>query len=450
MAVFNGTPGNDNSWPTIAVDTGAGSDTLYGNEGNDKLQGYGGTDWLYGGGGNDLLYGDNAPGLATADLGDYLFGGDGNDSLFGQDGDDYLDGGTGTNILKGGDGLDTAYYFAATEAVTVDLAAGTGQVGSSAADTLISIENVDGSNFADTISGAADPNRLRGYGGADLLAGGGNDDDLAGDAGNDRLFGGSDNDTLYGGADNDRLFGETGEDFLFGGDGNDRLNGGAGADVMEGGLGNDHYVVAHPGDVIQGEIGYSLGGGIDTVEAWISWTLGTNLEVLRLQGSANLNGSGGAAPESLVGNIGHNTLSGGAGNDTLNGKAGNDILIGGFGRDVLVGESGADTFKFNSISDSYPGAGNRDFLNGFVHGVDRIDLSAIDADPFFSGDQAFEFIGSAAFSGAGPVSGGQLRFFTFGGNNLNIVEADWNGDGIADMQIFVNLTNFMTAGDFIL
>ena len=48
-----------------------------------------------------------------------------------------------------------------------------------------------------------------------------------------------------------------------------------------------------------------------------------------------------------------------------------------------------------------------------------------------------------------PGSGGQLRFANYGGNYV-IVEADWQGDGVADMQIFVNGTASMTASDFIL
>jgi serralysin len=141
-------------------------------------------------------------------------------------------------------------------------------------------------------------------------------------------------------------------------------------------------------------------------------------------------------------------LRGMGGNDVLTAKAGNDILIGGPGMDWLVGDPGADVFVYEALSDSLPGIANRDLINGFENGIDRIDLSAIDANPDLSGNQAFTFIGGAAFT-HGTV--GQLRFHTWGqGNDYGIVEADVNGDGRADFQIFINQTDVMFASDFIL
>ena len=57
------------------------------------------------------------------------------------------------------------------------------------------------------------------------------------------------------------------------------------------------------------------------MNSYITYTLATNLEVLRLQGAANINGFGNAAPESLVGNSGANILGAGGGNDKVNGKS---------------------------------------------------------------------------------------------------------------------------------
>ena len=271
-------------------------------------------------------------------------------------------------------------------------------------------------------------------------------DTVTGTEGPDRLEGGAGDSLVDGLAGNDTLFGGDGNDTLDGGEGRDRLDGGAGANTLQGGPGDDRYVIRSAGDVIDGEVGFSQGGGIDTVEAWISYTLPRNVEILRLQGDADLNGTGNAAPEALVGNTGRNRLEGGGGNDVLNGKAGDDTLVGGTGADSLVGEGGADVFVFTAVADSRPGQANRDFINGFERGIDRIDLSLIDANSGTGDNDAFTFIGSAAFSGVA----GQLRFFTFGGGNFNIVEADVNGDRVADMQIFVNLTNVMLESDFIL
>ena len=262
--------------------------------------------------------------------------------------------------------------------------------------------------------------------------------DQVGTAGADPLTGGDGDEAIFGQQGNDTIRGGAGNDTLYGGPGNDRLDGEDGANVLRGGAGNDRYVIRSAADVIEAEIGFSQGGGIDTVESWVDFVLPRNVEILRLQGSANLNGTGGAAPEALVGNTGGNRLDGGGGNDVLNGKDGDDVLIGGLGADSLVGEAGADTFLLRSAAESRPGQANRDFINGFERGLDRIDLSAI--------HDGFTFIGSSAFSG----TAGQLRFFSFGGGNFNIVEVDLNGDRVADMQIFVNLTNTMLESDFIL
>jgi Ca2+-binding RTX toxin-like protein len=137
-------------------------------------------------------------------------------------------------------------------------------------------------------------------------------------------------------------------------------------------------------------------------------------------------------------------MVGGAGNDTLNGGDGNDRLIGGAGRDSLNGGAGNDVFDFDAVSDSPAGPALRDsIVGGFAHGSDLIDLATIDANTLAAGNQAFSFIGSAAFSGVA----GQLRYTNYSGNV--IIDADLNCDSTADMQILVAGTTFMTGTDFI-
>jgi Ca2+-binding RTX toxin-like protein len=251
----------------------------------------------------------------------------------------------------------------------------------------------------------------------------------------------------------DRLLGTGFNEILQGLASNDRLDGGLGNDTLEGGLGNDSYIVNSAGDVIQGEVGFAAGGGIDTVTTTVSFTAPANVEIIRaaaLAGPLTLIGNDG--PGTLVGNESANRLEGRGGNDQVNGNDGNDTLIGGEGADTLVGGSGADTFVFSSVSNSRTGAANRDVINGFTRAPgdqDRIDLSAIDANTLTAGvNDAFTFIGSAAFSATG--SAGQLRIQGLGGANALILEADVNGDRVADMQIFVNLQVTMALGDFVL
>jgi len=142
----------------------------------------------------------------------------------------------------------------------------------------------------------------------------------------------------------------------------------------------------------------------------------------------------------LAGFAGADLLDGGLGNDQLNGGAGNDILIGGAGRDEMTGGAGADLFRFLALSDSAVG-GNRDRIIDFKRNeLDQIDLAAIDANTLMAGDQAFAFIGTAAF---GRVAG-QMRF------SAGLLQLDVNGDGRTDMDVAVQGLSSMLANDFVL
>ena len=145
---------------------------------------------------------------------DTINGLSGNDTLFGNSGNDVLDGGTGADVINGGNGFDTASYTSSTSAVFVNLGLNSG-----GGDTLLSIENVDGSNFNDTLIGDNNGtigNRLRGFGGGDVLDGFSGQDRLDGGNGSDQIYGGAGDDTLFGGSGGDVLRGEFGSDtFLY-------------------------------------------------------------------------------------------------------------------------------------------------------------------------------------------------------------------------------------------
>ncbi|WP_017998579.1 calcium-binding protein [Paracoccus sp. N5] len=217
------------------VDGGAGNDTLNGGAGNDRLDGGAGIDLaaygaaaggvrvnlslttaqiIGGGQGTDTLLSiENVNGSAFADV---LTGNGAGNVLFGAAGNDLLVGGAGNDVLNGGLGVDTAGYGGASAGVAVNLALTAAQFigGGQGTDRLSSIENVNGSNFADRLLGNAANNVLNGAGG------------------NDRLEGQGGNDTLNGGIGADTLLGGFGNDVLNGAAGNDLLNGGAGADAF--------------------------------------------------------------------------------------------------------------------------------------------------------------------------------------------------------------------------
>jgi len=230
---------------------------------------------------------------------DSLDGTDGNDSMVGRSGSDTLEGGSGADTLDGGDGDDRLDGGPGADSL----------IGGAGNDTFVidnSGDRIDASGGGiDTVESAQ---------AIDLGA---------------AVFAGIANATLTGSAavgatgnalDN-HLIGNGAANTLDGRDGNDTLDGGAGADSLVGGAGNDTFVVDSSGDKI------SDAAGTDTVQSFITYTLGTALENLTLLGSADLNGTGNAGANLLTGNDGDNLLDGKAGADTMSGGLGNDTYI---------------------------------------------------------------------------------------------------------------------------
>ncbi len=200
---------------------------------------------------------------------------------------------------------------------------------------------------------------------------------------------------LRGNGGDNRLFGLAGNDIVYGGVGDDLLDGGANNDKAYGGTGDD---------LLRGRDGNdSLDGGSDE--------------------------------DRLLGGLGLDTLDGGDGDDTLSGGAGQDGLTGG---------AGSDVFQFVRLVDSGTGLGARDSIADFAVGADLIDLAGLDANAGLAGDQAFTFIGAAAFSAVA----GQLRLSISGVDGL--LDADVDGNGITDFRIVLTGVTLLTAADFIL
>lgn len=277
-----------------------------------------------GGAGFDTLI--RMTGVLGSSFGDTLTGGsNAREELFGGPGDDVLRAGaaggvlhgdTGNDTLIGGSGAEWADYgpsvfklnltflpdYAATSGVNVSLAVSGPQAvgGGLGVDTLVNIDNLRGSNFADTLAGSDGANTLVGGAGNDSLAGAGGDDSLAGENGDN---------TILGGAGNDTILAYQGVNRLLGGDGDDVVTG-------------------------QGRSDIEGNAGADTLNGMFS-------------------------PDTLRGGQGDDSLSGNDGNDFLAGDRGSDTLTGGAGADIFHAWNGAG---LDRVTDFSAAQGDRVFL----------------------------------------------------------------------------------------
>jgi Ca2+-binding RTX toxin-like protein len=417
----------------------------------------------------------------TFGLGEELFSGSGlkkllvgNDSIFGSSGDDQLIGYSGADVFSGGSNLaldssrgrdgDVVDYSVegGSRGVIISLTLGKGTDSFGFTDRFSGIESIVGTgrldtivgnNVANSLRGEAGDDRLEGLAGNDLLDGGiGNDTILGGDGndtvyggiGNDTVRGGNGNDTLNGDEGNDKLFGDAGTDSLYGGIGNDTLDGGAGADRLEGYFGNDIYVVDNASDQVM-EFG---GAGFDTVNATASFNMrSSEIEVVNLLGSANLNATGSFSANRINGNTGANQLLGLEGNDVLSGGAGNDILDGGDGNDTIFGGTGNDTIQGGTGNDVIRGDDGNDTLNG---GTGNDSLSGGLGNDTYWVDSASDVVIEASGQGTDTVIS-FVEGLTLQANveNLTLAEGVVTGTGNAlDNVISGNSTdNNLSGGD---
>lgn len=431
--------------------TGSGlDDTLEGDGGDNVLAGGAGTDTISYehagagvtvslaltaaqntlGAGTDTL--SSFANLAGSDFDDFLTGSSGANLLSGLDGNDTLDGGGAADTMVGGVGNDTYVVNSASDLVIEVADEGTDTVQSSVTYTLSpNVENLSltgggningtGNALANVITGNGGKNTLAGLAGADTLDGGlGVDDTVTYAASATGVHvslatglgqgGDAEGDTLI---RIENLTGSALDDTLEGDGGNNALAGGAGIDTAS----YDHAGAGVTVSLAITSAQNTAGAGTDT-----------------LSGFENLTGS--AFNDVLTGSSGTNVLSGLDGNDTLNGGAGGDTLTGGLA---------ADTFVFSALTHSSPST--PDVITDFLHGVDIIDLSAIDAATgggVNSGNQAFAFGGQ----NANVVARG-LTWFESNGNT--VIQVDVNGDVNADLMIILTGINLNLAQtDFVL
>lgn len=154
-----------------------------------------------------------------------------------------------------------------------------------------------------------------------------------------------------------------------------------------------------------------------------------------------LDGRGGN--DTLIGGLGDDVLLGGTGDDRLIGSLGDDLLRGGAGRDELNGGLGDNRFVFDD-GDTGATVATADRIIGFDGPLagDVIDLSLVDA-VMGGNDDAFQFIGTGAFTGAA----GELRYQFQGGSTE--ITGDLDGDGSADLMIVLSNQVQLSANNFV-
>lgn len=452
--------------------------------------------------GNNVLDG----GIEDTDVIDTLNGGAGNDTYVLEFGHDKVIDSAGIDTITSNISRSLAGY-ATIENLTSKGTANVNATGNGLVNVITGNDGnniLDGGvdSVADTLKGGlGNDTYVLGSGQDKVIDSGGVDTisstitrSLAGYAGIEKL-------TLLGGAAINGT-GNALDNVLTGNAANNILDGGAGKDTLNGGAGNDTYMLGADNDT------FSDSAGIDTITSTITRSLANyaTIENLKLLGASNINATGNALANVLTGYAGINVLSGGAGNDvliggagadkldggtgadtasyagasagvvasfvapagntgdakgdtyvsvenltgsshndTLTGNAGANVLFGGAGADKLTGGAGADIFLFKAAGDTTVPAAGQDTIFDFSHAQgDRIGLSGIDANTALTGDQAFIFKGTAAFSGAR----GELRFEKQASDTY--IYGDINGDKIADFAIHLDNAVALQASDFIL
>ena len=365
----------------------------------------------------DSYTGDSLANVKTFTAGDDMaFGLAGNDIFSGLGGNDILNGGDGADTLLGGNGNDNLVGGSDASADTL--------IGGLDADTMtggLGNDIYDVDDIGDVVTELAS-------GGTDTIQTALTSYSLAALANVENLtFTGTDPVTFTG-------TGNAAANRITGGIGDDRINGAAGVDTMIGGLGNDTYVVSTQLDIIS-EL---AGEGSDTVESAISFSIAAagyaNVENITLTGTGNVNATGSAANNVLLGNSGNNVLSGGVGADSMSGGLGNDTYTVGAVGDVVTEILGQGTDTVQTSLLSYTLGDNVENLAIFAGSTGNRTFTGNALNNTITGNGGSDTLNGG--DGIDILNGGAANDFLDGG----LLNDTMNG-GLGDDTFFVNVSN---------
>lgn len=232
-----------------------------------------------------------------------------------------------------------------------------------------------------------------------------------------------------------KLAGTNGNDIIYGYGGDDRISGNAGNDTIDGGIGDD---------ILNGGTNTSVGDTVSYASAPEGVVV--TLASTRKQNTISVGADTLSGFENLTGSDFNDRLTGSTGANVLDGGAGDDLIDGGRGADILWGRAGSDTFYFRAVNDTGNTDRTRDIIMDFEQGLDRIDLSAIDASSRLSGNNSFVFQGELTNFGTDP--NGEIRYAHE--NGKTIVYGDTDRDSATEFQIALNGIYTLASSDFVL
>lgn len=329
--------------PTNTIAGSAAADTLTGTSANDLIGGAGGADTMTGGAGDDTYivtdpgakvveaYGggvDTVLSSVTYTLPSYVenltltgsaaINATGNiqsNIIIGNSAANVITGGLGNDILTGGGGADTFVINSGDGSdIVTDFSTGSG-----AGHDVVQLNGFAFTSFADVQAAMTQV-------GSDVYLKLTNQDTLVFRNTTVSAFTGDDFQlpaTLpVGGTITSWISGKASSRMVYGTAANDKLTAVNNDDTLVGGNGDDTYVIGNANQ----KIVENPGGGIDSVEAWTSYTLPANVENLTLM-TGGLTGVGNQMANRMVGSSGNDILDGAGGNDWLSGGAGNDTFI---------------------------------------------------------------------------------------------------------------------------